>query len=69
MLRIEVERVIVPIGSTIGFGAGRTEDGATAVIFAGDHRAMAALGEVIAQSDEPIFVDVPEWVVLERHKL
>lgn len=67
--KLIIDQIIVPIGSTIGFGRGRTDDGTVAVVFAGDHRAMAALGDAIVESDEPIIVDVPEWAILNRQEL
>lgn len=69
MTNIIVDQIIVPVGSTIGFGRGRTDDGTVEVVFAGDHRSMAALGDAIVESDEPIVVDVPEWAILNRREL
>ena len=68
-MQIQVDRIVVPVGSTVGYGMGRTDDGTVAVLFAGDHRAMAAIGEAISESDEPIVVDVPEWAILDRQEL
>lgn len=69
MTKVTVDRIIIPVGSTIGYGFGRTDDGTVAVWFAGDYRPMAALGDAIAESDEPIEVDVPEWAILRRQEL
>lgn len=63
-MRVSVEQVVIPEGETIGFGFGTTDDGTVEVIFAGDHGAMRTLGEAIAESPEPIPVDIPEWAVL-----
>lgn len=68
-MQITVDSIFIPVGSTIGYGIGTVDDGTVAVLFAGDHRAMAALGEAIAASEEPIIADVPEWAVLDRREL
>lgn len=65
-MKIQVEQVAIPIGSTIGFGAGKpVGDETKLVIFAGDWRPMAGLGETIAGADEPVVIDVADSAVLE----
>lgn len=63
-MKVQVEQVAIPDGSTIGFGMGTTDGGTVEVLFGGDHRAMQELGEAIAESPEPIEVDIPDWAVL-----
>lgn len=63
-MRIDTEQVSIPAGSTIGYGFGTTDDGTVEVIFTGDHRAMRALGEMIAELEAPIPAEVPDWAVI-----
>lgn len=66
---VTVQRVMVPQGSTVGFGLGTTDDGSVEVIFAGDHRLMSELRNAVAAGFEPVVADVPEWAILARHEL
>ena len=63
-MRVQVERVVIPFGSTIGFGFGRTDDGTVHVAFVGDARRMYGLGEEISEADEPVVVEVPEGAIV-----
>jgi hypothetical protein len=64
-VKVQVERVLIPAGSTVGIVFGRPVNDFTKVIAGGaDYREAAALGELISQSDEPVVVEMPDWAVL-----
>lgn len=67
-MQIEVGRVVIPPGSSIGYGIGR-ELGAgpdsEIVIFAGDHRPMQALGEAL-EAGTVVVADVPDEMIVMR---
>jgi hypothetical protein len=46
-MKVIVERILVPMGSTVGFGIGTTDDGSVAVLFAGEPRLLIELGEAL----------------------
>lgn len=50
--------------TTIGYGYGIDDEGHD-VKFAGDHRPMRHLGEAIADADEPVYVDLEGWQILD----
>lgn len=58
---VYVDAVSIPAMSTIGYGEGYAEDGRR-IRFAGDHRPMRHLGEVIA--DGPVAVEIEDWQIL-----
>jgi hypothetical protein len=69
-VKVQVTTVAIPMGSSIGYGAGFPEgDETKQVYFAGDWRPMAGLGEAIATADDPIVIDVPDWAILEIREL
>lgn len=65
---IEVERVAIPVGSTIGFGLGHpVGDPTKVVLFAGDARFMFELGQAVEAVNEsgaalPL-AEVPDWAI------
>lgn len=59
---VQVTRINIPAGSTIGFGEGTTDDGRT-VRFVGDHRPMLDIGMALGHSDEPIEVELEDWQI------
>jgi len=59
-MRVLVTQVSIPAMSTVGIGRGTDPDG-NEVAFGGDHRPMRAIGEALAESDEPIEVWVDDW--------
>lgn len=66
---IEVERVAIPAGSTIGIGQGRPVGDATKVVyFAGEARFMFEVGMAIQAANEsgaePPMAEIPDWAVL-----
>lgn len=63
-LVVNVAAVAVPPGSTIGYGHGLTDSGLS-VDFAGDWRAMVALGTIISELGEPVPAQVEPWQVLD----
>ena len=62
-MTVTLERVVVPAGSTIGYGCGIDEDGCR-VSFVGDHRPLRHLGEALAGATEPITVEVEDWQIV-----
>jgi hypothetical protein len=67
---IEVERVAIPVGSSVGLGAGRpVGDPTKMVIFVGGARAMYALGMAINETNavlgDPPVADVPDFAVVD----
>lgn len=60
-MNVLVESVNVPDFSSIGFGYGRS--GRATIAFAGDHRMMRTLGEVIDE-EGPQEVDVETWQLI-----
>lgn len=69
-MKLLIETVAIPAGSTIGYGVGRPiDDWTKEVLFAGDSRMMGNLGQAITDSIDPIVVDVPEWAVLDIREL
>ena len=58
---IQVTRVTIPAGSTIGFGEGIDEEGRT-VKFVGDHRQMYHVGMALS-GDEPVEVELEDWQI------
>lgn len=63
-MKVMVEEIIVPAGSSLGFGRGTTDDGSVEVIFAGDHRAMRDLAMSLIDVPPPAEVEVPESAVI-----
>lgn len=72
-MRIQVTGVMVPMGSTIGFGRGFPEGDETKLVhFVGDARPMMELaiaGALADAMDESIVVDVPDWAILDIEEL
>lgn len=69
-MRLLIEAVAVPMGSTIGYGRGIPENDPTKrVTFAGDARIMEALGEAMLASEAQLVADVPDWAILEIEEL
>lgn len=68
-MEIRVERVIIPLGSTVGFGFGHPlGDETVRFVFAGDADPMFDLAVAIA-SVGPVVADVPEWAIVDRLEL
>lgn len=66
---VALRNVSIPAMSTIGYGIGIDIETGERVRFAGDHRAMRAVGEAMAFSereDEDVLVEVEDWQVLSR---
>ena len=64
-MEIEVQQVIVPIGSTIGYVIGQpTNDGTKVVVAAGDQRVLFHIAEAMAISEGPVIAEVPDWAIL-----
>lgn len=63
--QVQVERVVIPPGSTIGYGFGRTLDGSAYILFGGDHRPMRTLGESI-EAGVSIVAEIPDESVILR---
>lgn len=62
-MKVFVDHITVPAGSTLGYGDGKDAAGEP-VRFAGDHRPMRDLGELLAVSDEPIGIEIETWQVI-----
>lgn len=62
-MEIEVEKIRLVAGSSIGYGEGRTVEGVK-VAFVGGWRAMQMIGEAMEAAGTPIVADVPDWAVL-----
>lgn len=73
MMKVRVIDVLIPDGSTIGFGRGYPEGDETKLVyFAGDHRMLAAIGDAVAASEDAgfdVMVEVPDWAVLTIQEL
>lgn len=72
-MKVLVTDILVPAGSTIGFGRGFPEGDATKVVyFAGDHRLLANIGDAMLAAEDAevgLVVEVPDWAVLEIREL
>lgn len=66
-MEIRVEQILVPAGSSVGYGVGTTDDGTVEVIFAGDHRAMVLMWQALDEGSE-VVAEVPEWAVLAKRE-
>lgn len=63
-MKVVVERVVIPVGSSTGIAFGSTDDGTVLVIVASDWRAMMDLGEALVAAREPIVAEFEDWQVL-----
>lgn len=67
-MSVRVFHVNIPALSTVGTAAGHDVETGKLVKFAGDHRPLREIGEVIEQAtddDDLPVVEVEEWQVLE----
>ena len=65
-MRVLVEEIVTPAGSTIGHGIGVNAADGRPVYFCGDHRPMADLQAALSQqTGAPVFALVEDWQVIE----
>ena len=64
-MMIEVGRVVIPPGSTIGYGIGREAGTSNIVIFAGDARPMQVMGEAL-EAGSIVVAEVPDESIVHR---
>lgn len=69
-MKLEVQQVIIPVGSSIGYVVGPPVDDHTKVVVAaGDTRMLFAIGEAMAEADGPVVVDAPDWSIVRIYEL
>lgn len=69
-MKLEIQQVIIPVGSSIGFVVGPPVDDHTKVVVAaGDSRMLFAIGEAMAETEGPVVVDAPDWSILRIYEL
>jgi hypothetical protein len=61
---IHVDSIVLPAGSTIGYGTGVEDANGQPVTFCGEHRAMRHLGEVLAAGESGVEAEVEDWQLL-----
>jgi len=61
-MRIQVIKVDLPKGGTVGLGYGKDADGCN-VVFCGEHRAMRELAIALSETTRPVYAIVEEWQV------
>ena len=64
-MKIVVGRVVIPPGSTIGYGIGTVEDTSDIAIFAGDWRPMQEMGEAL-EAGVVVVAEVPDDMIVQR---
>jgi hypothetical protein len=64
-VQIEVGRVVIPPGSSIGYAIGHPIGSTDIVVFAGDHRPMRTMGEALGEGSV-IVADVPDEMIVLR---
>jgi hypothetical protein len=68
-MEIEVQQLIVPLGSSIGYVVGRpTNDHTKVVVAAGDQRVLTAIAEAMSEAEGPLIADVPDWAILRIYE-
>lgn len=68
MPKVLVDRVTIPVGSTIAIASGLTDDGTVRVEFALDWRAASDMAEAMGEG-ALVVADVPEYAVVDRHEI
>ncbi len=63
-MRVQVQRVHIPVWSTIGYGEG-LDEADHRVTFVGDHRPMRDLGRTLPHATEPIYAEIEPWQIME----
>jgi hypothetical protein len=68
-VEIEIQQVIVPVGSTIGYVIGQpVGDGTKVVVAAADHRVLSAIVDAMFEADGPVIGEVPDWAILRIYE-
>ena len=64
-MKVAVEKVRIPAGSTLGYAEGIDEN-LRRVAFAGDHRMMRIIAEAVEAGGDVVWTDVPEYNIVWR---
>lgn len=68
-MEIEVQQLIVPIGSTIGYVIGQpVGDHTKVVVAAGDQRVLMTIAEAMAEGEGPLIAEIPDWAVIRIYE-
>jgi hypothetical protein len=68
-MEIEVQQLIVPMGSTIGYVIGHpVGDGTKVIVAAGDQRVLLTIAEAMTESEGPVVAEVPDWAILRIYE-
>ncbi len=64
-VKMRVNRVLLPVGSTVGLVFGQPEGDGTKVAVAGvPWRAAIDIGEAITEAEEPVVIEFDDWMIL-----
>jgi hypothetical protein len=61
---VHVNHIVVPGGSSIGYGTGVDRASGQSVTFCGEHRAMRQLGEALVAGESGVEAEVEDWQLL-----